>query len=259
MYNQQYYVQQSQYMYNQPQPNPIGNVIGIGNNGYNNMGGYYSNNYNNFYNPYLAMQQQKIQEAQMREMQKQQSGIYKRISRSVNRALGNDIDEDYLNKRYDYNTSYNNPNQLTEDQMEDIKMNQLIDLYYNPQSYCNYENLRFIEMSNRIHDRNKQQFPDDTSLYDFMENSYKLYGAILDEQLRHSQRNLSKLYNSKQYNELIQLHSNGTGYFNTVFNNGMMNNNSNIDDMEIRMPSKMQDMYKQRRQAFLDSIRNSNY
>ncbi|REB25774.1 hypothetical protein DV964_14165, partial [Staphylococcus pseudintermedius] len=81
-------------------PAPIGNVMGIGNSGYNNMGGYYTGVYNNLYNPHLYKQQMEAKQAKEREEKRQQVDIMKKISRCANASQGIEVDDEFL-KRYD--------------------------------------------------------------------------------------------------------------------------------------------------------------
>ena len=111
--------------YNQPQFNPYASVQQTGfipqqqyqqpqMNGYENnynqpqMNGYYNNIYNGYYNPYMAQRQQELYEAQQKELQQQQTNIWKLVSKKVNHALGKEVDDKYLSM-YDpvtYDTKY---------------------------------------------------------------------------------------------------------------------------------------------------------
>lgn len=243
-------------------PNPISNVVPIGNTGYNtmnnnmgNMNGYYNNNnvynnmYNNYYNPYLAAQQEQMRQAQLMEQQRAQSDMFKSISRKVNKSLGREVDDEYL-KRYDPE----DPRQVKQDE-ELIITNRLLNLHYNGY-YGNYEAQRFIEANNRHFEQIKQQYPDDMSMLEFSEKFADIYVEHLQDKEKESRKNLTQLYDRNGYNQLIQMHKNSNNYFSTVFQGGNPNREVTIDDMEVKLPNHMQNEYQARRQAFLSAILN---
>lgn len=237
-------------------PNPISNMMPIGNNGYNNnvngMGGYYNNNYNNYYNPYLAAQQEQIRQAQLQEQQRAQSDIWKSISRSVNTAIGNDIqDWDSHLKQYD-------PQDVRQQQMdpEDAITQRLLNVHYNGVE-GNLANMRYIQANNSHYEQVKQQYPDDISMLEFSERFSDIYIDVLNDKEKESRKNLTQLYDRNGYNQLIRQQSTNNNYFGSTFqNNPQGNNNVSIDDMEVRLPNHLQNEYQSRKQAFLDAILN---
>lgn len=231
-------------------PNPIGNVMSIGNLGYNNqagMGGYYNNMYNNYYNPYLAQQQEQLRQAQLMEQERARSDMFKTISKNVNKALGVEVDDEYL-KRYDPET--NNAKAVDE---ELAITERLLNLHYNG-FYGNYEAIRFIEANNRHFDQVKQMYPDDMSPVEFSEKFADIYVDYLQDKEKESRRNLTQLYDRNGYNQLINMHRNPNSYFSSVFQGGTMNKEVTIDDMEVKLPNHMSNEYQMRRQAFMQSI-----
>lgn len=243
--------------------NPIGNVVGIGNQGYNTMGymgnngmmgGYYSNQYNNYYNPYLAQQQRQIQEAQMKEQMRQQTDILKSISKKVNNALGHDIDEEHL-KQYDpenYYQHHQQYNQYIQDEDERVHQ-QLMNVHCNGVN-GNVYNVRLIQANNMIYEQEKKERPDDISMNEYHISAGKMLNEIRMQEQRTMQRDLSKLYNVNQYNQLVKMHSNPNSYFNSMFNGTAMQKDMNIDDMEVKLPQHMVATYDQRKKAFFDTI-----
>lgn len=240
--------------------NSIGNIVGIGNQGYNNgmmssMGGYYNNQYNNYYNPYLAQQQRQMQEAQMREQMRQQTDILKSISRKVNNALGNDIDMDEHLKQYDpenyyhYNQQYG---QYVQDEDERIHQ-QLMNVHCNGIT-GNVYNIRLIQANNVIYEQEKKARPDDMNMNDYHRSAGEMLHDLRMQEQRNRQRDLSKLYNVNQYNQLVKMNSNPNSYFNSMFNGTAMQKDMNIDDMEVKLPQHMISSYDQRKKAFFDTI-----
>lgn len=244
--------------------NPIGNVVGIGNQGYNTinnmnmmggMGGYYSNQYNNYYNPYLAQQQRQLQEAQMKEQMRQQTDILKSISRKVNNALGNNVDMEEHLKQYDpenyyqYNQQYS---QYVQDEDERIHQ-QLMNVHCNGVN-GNVYNVRLIQANNMIYEQEKKERPDDISMNEYHKSAGKMLNEIRMQEQRTMQRDLTKLYNVNQYNQLVKMHSNTNSYFNSMFNGTAMQRDMNIDDMEVKLPQHMVSTYDQRKKAFFDTI-----
>lgn len=235
-------------------PNPINNMMPIGSQGYNtnmnNMNGYYNNMYNNYYNPYLAAQQQQIQQAKLMEQQRAQSDMFKSISKNINKALGREVDDEFL-KRYDPQ----DPRQQQVDEELAIT-NRLLNLHYNGY-YGNYEAIRYIEANNRHFEQVRQQLPDDMSMLEFSEKFGDIYVEYLNDRERESRKNLTQLYDRNGYNQLIQMHKNSNNYFSSVFQGGNQNQGVvSIDDMEVKLPNHLQNEYQARKQAFLNSILN---
>lgn len=238
-----------------PQPNqngyiqmqPIGNINTS--NGYN-MGGYYTNVYNNYFNPYLARQQQELMEAKMREQANQQVDMMKFISRKANRASGYDISDEELDKLYkpDYQ-------QQSEVDTELNTMHRLAALY--SQGTVNTPNMiamRNIQMQNYMHDQMKQRFPDSMGIYEYGTKAHELVFESYKDKMDRASRDISKLYNQDQYSQLVKLHSNTNNYFQSTFNQGQNNPNTSVNDLEISLPTHLKDMVSERRAAFINSI-----
>lgn len=217
-------------------PNPIGgNIINIGGQGYNNGNmGYYNNTYNGYYNPYLVQRQREIEEAQQRENIQQQADIWKKLSRGCHAALGSDIEdmEEHL-KRYD-------PVPVEQHQEEE-HYNTLVNLALHGNDY-NARVFNAIESNNRLYEKNKERFPDTTSLSDFMANAGELYAEAMMRETKEQEKDVGRLYNSAQYKKLIGLH------------NSNAFKDTSIDDMEIQLPNHLATEYQKRKQAFLDGI-----
>lgn len=234
-------------------PNPISNVS-IGGTGYNNnmnMGGYYSNVYNGFYNPYLVAQQQQAIEAQRREEQRKHSDMMKMISKNVNKALGNDIEnmEQHL-KQYDPVEQ-----QAVEIDFEEQTTYRLMNIRQHGGT-VNPQVAAYINGINNMYDKTREEFPSDMSMYDFNNKAGKLYMDMLIEENNRKSKQLNQLYNSEQFNQLLKMHNSGNGYFSSAFSNKPAGMDVSIDNMEVHLPSHLQNVYQQRKQAFFNEIMN---
>ena len=241
--------------------NPIGNIVGIGTNGYNNMGmsnmgGYYNNQYNNYYNPYLAQQQRQLQEAQMREQMRSQTDVLKTLSRSVNKALGADIDMEKHLEQYNPENYYRlqqNPNGFYQQDEDEMIHNKLMNVHCNGVE-GNIMNVRLIQANNILYDQEKEKRPDSLGIIEYNEKAGELCREIQMQQQRDMQRNLSGLYNSNQYNQLVKMSGHANSYFNSMFQGTAMQRDMNIDDMEVKLPTHLAKSYNDRKKAFFDAI-----
>lgn len=238
-----------------PRPNPIGNMMNISGNGYNNQGqngGYYNpygNTNNNYYNPHLMYQQQRAMEAQRKEEERQQSDLWKKLSRNANKIhhLVDDIEEHV--KRYD-------PVEINDDMQEEMRYNKLASLTSTQQT--NYDQSgRIVSQVNTVIQQTKEVFSDDMDLVEYFEKAGELILEARIQDNRNKQRDVSKLYSGSGYKDLINYHSSGNNsYFNSVFRNNMGNKNINIEDMEVTLPPNIGNEYHTRRSQFMDAILN---
>ncbi|MGL5330504.1 MAG: hypothetical protein ACRDD7_14630, partial [Peptostreptococcaceae bacterium] len=228
-------------------PNPIGNTMAIGSNGYN--GGYYSNIYNNYYNPYLAAQQAQIQQVQLAEQQRMQSDVLKSISRAVNKSIGTDIQD------WDKHLSQYDPQdqRMQQQDPEELITQRLLNLNQNGFN-GNIFAYQTIVANNAYYDKVKQQYPDDMESLEFSKQFGEIYVEMLQDRQKQLGKNLGQLYDRNGYGQLVQMHKNNNSYFNTVFGNKQPQGNISIDDMEIKLPNHLQNEYQDRKQAFLNSI-----
>jgi len=216
-------------------PTPIGNVMNIAGQGYNNMG-YYNNVYNNHFNPYLMKQQQELEAARQREEQSQQSNMWKTLSRNCNTIMGNTEDlEDHL-KRYD-------PVTITEQINEEANYNRLVNLQING-IYNNPHHMEAIRRQNLIADQSKQRFPEGTNLATFLDGAGELYAEMMDRKIKESNKNVGRLYNSDHYKQLISIHNRDVNGF----------KNTNIDDLEVSLPEHIRGNFSDRKKQFFEAI-----
>lgn len=231
-----------------PQPQPIGNIMNISGYGYNNypgiMGGYYNPYVQGYYNPYLIHKQQQALEAQIREQQRQQSDIWKKLSRNVNTVLQTVENIDEHVKKYDPVDTY------SEEYLEAIKYNKLMNL--KPLNTEEIINSNIQRINNQIQ-QTKKEFPDDMSLMDFFDKAGELLLEIRLEEMKKKQRDVSQLYDRNGYQSLIKSYAGNSNYFNTVFNN-KPRKEITIDDLEVNLPNSISNEFYEKKRAFLESI-----
>jgi len=253
------------------------NMIGIGNNGYNQqyLGGYYNNNY--YVNPYLQQYQEKLRIAEERENNRKQADIWKTISRKVSSALGKEIDEEKLKEIYDpkYVENYSEDAIETPIKIRVIKGDEkeytfkecgvgnpipiklqsvhanssLMNLHINWTGRNPYIDNSIMRM-NQIYDENKKRFPDDISLSEYMQNAGELYVESIIEKSRQQRKDKTQVYSTGDYNQLINMHSNSKNFFPEVFGQQRLD----IGDMEIRLPEHLKTERQARKEQFLNAI-----
>lgn len=208
--------------------NSYGNTFNQNPYGYNSYGNSYS--YNNYggYVPYASP-------VAMQQYQTQQVELFKIKYRLANHYLGNEIDEEYLDKMCN---PYNPIHQKTDEQRsieEDHRFMQYVSKVANgiiqvPKSYIQRE----AEMLNLM-SYNKHQALDRHSLCQFLEED--LWRLQREEWIRQNlkingNRDLSAVYNSNDFNELLKLHSSSpNSYVGDLLNNSRYDNN--LDDIEL--------------------------
>jgi hypothetical protein len=233
------YVQQQQSNYY----NPYGNTFNQG--GYSPYGNSYS--YSNYggYSPFISP-------VAMQQYQNQQVELFKMKYRMANHYVGNEVDEDYLDKL----CNPNNPiHQKTEEQRsidEDHKFMQYVSGVANgtiqvprPQAY------READMLNLMSENMHKAF-DHHSLCQFLEED--LWRLQREEWIRQNikingNRDLSAVYNSNDFNELLKLHNSSSNpYISDLLNNSRYDNN--LDDIEVGMNMAFE--RERRRKAILE-------
>jgi hypothetical protein len=243
MYGNPYYNNQygyPQYGYQQP---PYGNPYGYQQQ-YNYYDPYGSSGYTN-YRPFISpLAQQQYQNVQ--------TEMLKTKFRMVSKFLGTPLDEEELDKKLN---PYNPANQKTPEEIkeaEEIKfMNYCHELSMRPQVESQAEaNARILrEMSYNMHKE-----LDSHSLCEFLEND--LWKLQREEWIRqninkNANRNLSSMYDSTNYNELLNLHRSSNPYVNELLDNSRYDNN--LDDYEMGINLAM-DKERRRKQILEGKI-----
>lgn len=223
------YVQQQQSNYY----NPYGNTFSqypYDQTGYSQYDNSYS--YNNYggYSPFISP-------VAIQQYQNQQMELFKIKYRLANHYVGNEVDENYL----DMLCNPNNPiRKKTEEQKsidEDHKFMQYVSAVANgriqvPISYAQQQAGMLNQMS-----YNKHQALDNHSLCEFLEED--LWRLQREEWIRQNikvngNRDLSAVYNSSDFNELLKLHNSSSNpYISDLLNNSKYDNN--LNDIEVGM------------------------
>ena len=206
----------------------------------NTMGGYYTNNYNpvNFYEYHKQLQQQKEEE---RKQQVGVSNLWKRLARGCHEVLNSDIEDmdEYL-KKYDVVEA--------ETDQQEVQMNRAIENINRVHATAVEGNVflqREQEERYRMFQEEKQRVPDSTGLYDFLDMAGGIYLEMIISKAKEAERDVTKLYSSNQYKQLIDIH------------NRLVNRTTNIDDMEIQLPPSLKNNeFEARRNAFMAAIMN---
>jgi len=253
------------------------NMIGIGNNGYNqqHLGGYYNNNY--YVNPYLQQYQEKLRIAEERENNRKQADVWKTIARKVAAALGNEVDEEKLKELYDpkYVENYSEDaigipikikiikdgekEHIFEEcgsgkplpiQLQAVSANSsLMNLHLNWTGRNPYLESSILKM-NQMYEENKKRFPDDISLSQFLQNAGELYVESMIDKSRQQRKDKTQVYSPGDYSQLINMHSNSRSFFPEVFGQ----QRPDIGDMEIRLPDHLKTERQARKELFLNAI-----
>jgi hypothetical protein len=209
--------QQPQYDYYNPYGPPI-------NYGYNNYG-YYGG-----YKPYISPQQQD-------KLFNEKLNMVKLKFRIAATYLGNTIDEDKLDQMLNPKNKINIPTteELARRQEYDYvqHLSQIANSTYpQPESNAQMQARLINTYSYSMH-----QELDNHSLAEFFVNDFwklKRDQWVRENIARKNSRNLSAVYDSKDYNELLNLHrSSSNPYINELLDTSKYDNN--IDDLELGM------------------------
>lgn len=214
---------------------------------YYNMGSYYNGN-QMYYNPYLQQNLYYQQQIQQQEIMKKQSEIMKTLSRNLHKSMGNEISEEELSELYD-------PKPIDPKMYEMMNTAQHIakleTLSKNP--ITNTPVQKIIDNNNKRLSYIKQSYPDDMSLFDFLEKAGELYTQIVNEEYMAKSKEINNLYNQSQYKDLLNSSMRPDSYSSTILN-FKPNDNFSLDDLEITLPNQIASKYEQRRSEFLQSI-----
>ena len=188
---------------------------------------YYS--YNNYYNysPFMSMQMQQ----DMIKMEVNKNKIKYRICATY---LGQTIDEDYIDELYNPNNKKNIKSD--EELKEDRQWREVISYHQaslDPNNMAQTPQMQLAQFLRRKI-TNYHQYFDNHSMCEFFEEDYPRLERefwIEENIKRNGLRDMSTTYNSKAYNELLNLHHSSNPYINEIMNNARYDNN--LDDMEI--------------------------
>lgn len=233
------YVKQQQSNYY----NPYGNTFNQS--GYSPYGNSYS--YSNYggYTPFISPMA-------IQQYQSQQTELFKIKYRLANHYVGNDIDEEYLDRLCNLNNPIHHKTEEQRSIDEDHRFMQYVSAVADgrvqvprPQAY------READILNQM-SYNKHQVLDHHSLCQFLEED--LWRLQREEWIRQNikingNRDLSAVYNSSDFNELLKLHNSSTNpYISDLLNNSRYDNN--LDDIEVGMNMAFE--RERRRKAILE-------
>lgn len=244
----------------QPQQQPfyqgtIGNMVSMSpgyNGAMNNMGGYYGGMHQGYYNPYLIEQQRKEAEARQRQVEIQNAEILKMVSRNVNKALGM-TDEQIQEHVKKYDPQFVQETRLTDKQIAEMNTAKLMDLDSRPQT-MSYQQQMYMSAVIKERQRMNEAFPPEMGLAEFFEKFGEEEYNMKMQELKSQQRQLNNLYNSSQYNDLLNMHNSSSNYFNSVFGKGQNNIPTTIDDLEVKLPSSISQEMQMKKMKFLNAI-----
>lgn len=227
--------------------------------GYGYNGGYYTGSYG--YNPYAERQRQEIALAQMREQQRQQSDIFKRLYKGSCNLLDIEITPEGLKQ-------FNPQFVQQQDDLSDLTMDQQQEFFeiQRKQVYLDQEKANIAQLQSQPFTNYNPYTVGYSNGYAQMIQDYteKLEGVGLVEYLdkyagveymnactrstNNNTNNIRSLYNPGDYNALLNHHK--EGLFGNIFNP-----NVSIDDQEVRLPTAISEKTRQeRRAAFLNAI-----
>lgn len=251
-------------------PSPIGNVVGLGRQGYNNTvpfsafmnAPYYTNNFV-YNNPYAALQRQRAEEAAKKEQARKQGDMFKSITKQVHKALG-DMDDEQLDKFVEDKYDYDKVHKAISELREELELyGSLTRLQPIPPNYA------YLAKAANISKSYKDRFPDDMSLAEYLDKAGELYREALIDLNKRAQRDGKLKYNSSRFNSIVDMHRDSSSYFNKILTGQQQS--IDIGDLEIRlpdgesgdrlsivpnMPSRIQE-YAERKRQFLEACLNS--
>lgn len=223
---------------------------------YYNNGGYYNNQNYGVYNPYLQQQQLQLQQQQQQQEQQRLTGISKLVSRQINKALGKD--EEYIQmKQQIYNPKANVENNYDpNDNHRCYTTEQLSQFHYG------YEGNMIVDNTiNRVNTYIEQSQPQgEVTMENFGDFMYTEMQQIDTHAIDMKRRNLTGLYNSSHYKQLIGNSNGGGGYFNSLGggNARQVGGNINLDDMSVKLPNSIDQEIIARKQQFFNTLRSGN-
>ena len=238
-------------------PNPIGgsipeqpigyNHLGepIASDGYNTMGGYYTNNYN-YYNPYLEEEKKKQEQIHMKEQMRQQSDVMKAISMSAIKCNNETVNDSLMGKLYDP--------VFEEDMSKDVKNQMmLLNTFYNIPE--NQTSSAIFEAQSKVYDYRQSLVPKNCTFNEFMDKSVNLVDDIIrDEEKQRNAENLSRLYSKSGYKDLVGVHKgDSSDYFASMYDNNEPMNVS-IDDLESQFPPYKESENSIAKKGFMNRI-----
>ena len=190
--------------------------------------GYFSNPYQGYnnYSPFMSMQQRQNIVSQQVQLAK----IKARISCSI---TGLEYDEEVMDKLYNPNNQVNvkTPEEIDADrQWQEVQRFHYFSV--NPTNIDYPE--RHLANFMQLQIKNYHEAFDSHSLCEFIEEDYpRLQREIwISENIKkNATRDLSQVYSSRDYNDLLAMHRSSNPYINAILDESRFDNN--LDDAEI--------------------------
>lgn len=242
------YYQQPKYDYYNPYGQPIQQQYGMYNNQYNNYQPYGNYQYNNSYNQYNNYgynqpygygygynqynNHQPFVTTSQRKMIDEQVELAKIKCRIVDGYFGRKTDEEALDRMFN---PFNQANIPTPEEIANKQETQRM-AYLASQPYETPDKPNADAMYLRAFISNINRELGRHSLCEFLENDlWRLQREqwIEEHVIKNATRDLSKLYSSQDYNELLNMHKSSNPYAESLLNTSRYDNN--VDDYETGM------------------------
>lgn len=213
------------------------------------MGNYYNDMYSSMYDPYEMAKQERIRQEQFMKEEKRNNDILKVIFKTAYEYCNNGAESDFIDEYFE-------PKEEKREDFEIERNQKLLSIIHDPNTLnYNPEISDRIDRWNRIYEESKTFFPQKAE--DFIENSGYIMFQMQEEERRIADRNLTPLYNSDEYNQLLSDRGEIT-YLSNRYDN---NKEISIDDIEIGLGTRATEKLraiKRQRQKFIDSIKLNN-
>lgn len=210
------------------------------------VGSYYTGAGYYAQNPYLIQRQMELQRIQEEEMAKQQASIMKMISKNVNNYLGVEVDDEYLSQ---YDPVYKDPKEIKCEQ--NWGHVQHLEQLLQSQTKIKTKVDTINENNNARMAKMKETYPDDMSLFDFLERAGELYAEAVTNKRQQQEKQVNRLYQQSSYSNLLNIHNNGS-YYNKIMN--FQPDDVSVDDLEVTLPENLARTYDKRRADFFAAI-----
>jgi len=219
-----------------PNPPQIGDCVGYTNNTpynyYNQYGMYPNTMYNTMYNPYE-------QERRRREQEEQQKQKFIAETSFQNKLKG--LSAGYLKIPYEQQT----PEQQLKDVEEYYGYLQDLQSFKDEHSGFDMDGFVFTKYDPDPIEE-KPYEPSKVDAKEWLNNMGHILADIMEQEVVEQRNNLTRAYNSKNYNQLLQMHNSSSPYDPYT--------SMSIDDMEVKLPSEMSSEYQKRRERFMRAI-----
>lgn len=204
------------------------------------------------YNPYAIRAQQEAMKAARAEQCRQQSEVFKTLSKCCHANLGDKDEfedfEQHLRDRWDYVPEEDLEKKLKENpEYEEIekyvRLCAIGEKSVRPTPEYNYA---FANFFNKKVEERQKEFPDNMSLAEFLDKAHILYIDALRRNYLRGMADGKKQYDSSKYRNLIRQSNGGlSSYFNSILRGRTPNPTSvNVGDMTIDLPTRPGDKSK---------------